>query len=218
VQFAADYFAAGGRPASKAEEIKIDRVITSETRHAVAAVLEHGSTGAIGELEDFISVIFNRADKDGSGALDTREFKNCVLSIAQQVGLQQADVRLLMSMADSSSDGYIQYQEFLPVALQLIGLIVAKASHKEEVDDVRRRAEDEAQHKLVHGMPREEVYDRLMKAFTAADTDADGMLSRDELQHGLQSTALGLSRRDINLLISEVRRHTYECSPCRWRG
>lgn len=165
------------------------------------------SSSTTDDIEGIVMSIFERADADHSNALDFKEFKSCIASIGSQLHLQQADTRQLMSLADTSDDGLIQYSEFLPIAIQLLSMIAAKSQNAAVMSNGKARAASTAEYLLVHGMTPTEVQQRLHDAFAAADTDMDGLLSREELQAALQGSPLGLSRKDINLLMAEVSKH-----------
>jgi hypothetical protein len=76
--------------------------------------------------------------------LDHREFKKVVSSFSEELGLPNADVRRIMSEADENDDGYIEYHEFVPLAVDVIDTICAKrafdaekAARESEAVDVR---------------------------------------------------------------------------------
>lgn len=232
MQFAVEYFAAGGRHSERAalragsgggaaaggDGAGGPRSETADGQIAAAAgvaagILARGLSLASGEeLEALIASIFQRADKDSSGALDATEFRDCIHSIAEQLTLDAASARQLMSLADSNADGLVQYPEFIPVAVQLIGMVAAAQANAAAADALKARAFDTAQYILVHGMTPQEVTARMMDAFIAADTDNDSLISRDELQAALASSPIGLSRKDINLLMAEVCTHCWRRS------
>jgi Ca2+-binding EF-hand superfamily protein len=65
-------------------------------------------------MNELLTSLFTRADKDGSGELDTDEFVQCML--AADFGFSADDALDLMAMFDSDGDGKISYQEFLSLA------------------------------------------------------------------------------------------------------
>ena len=65
-------------------------------------------------MNELLTTLFTRADKDGSGELDTDEFVQCML--AADFGFSADDALDLMAMFDSDGDGKISYQEFLSLA------------------------------------------------------------------------------------------------------
>mmetsp|Transcript_26603 Transcript_26603/g.66643 ORF Transcript_26603/g.66643 Transcript_26603/m.66643 type:complete len:341 (-) Transcript_26603:88-1110(-) len=57
---------------------------------------------------------------------------------------------------------------------------------------------------LLHGVPREELETMMAGVFQAADADGSGTLDRKEFSSCLRASELGLSRKEINVLLSEV--------------
>ena len=91
--------------------------------------------------------------------LDHREFKKVVSSFSEELGLPNADVRRIMSEADENDDGYIEYHEFVPLAVDVIDTIYAKrafdaekAARESEAVDVRLLAAARAEG-LLWGWP-----------------------------------------------------------------
>jgi len=57
---------------------------------------------------------------------------------------------------------------------------------------------------MLHGMPRDELEAMMEGVFKAADGDGSGILDRKEFAKCLKSSELGLSRKEVNLLMSEA--------------
>jgi len=83
------------------------------------------------QLERAMKKMFLYADNDCSGYLDFQEFKNCI----SQMGLPISNGQLLqlMQFVDVNRDGKVSYDEFVPVAIELLvkvmtGKIQPKAS------------------------------------------------------------------------------------------
>ena len=62
----------------------------------------------------------------------------------------------------------------------------------------------EARDALLRGYTREEVCETLMSIFRAVDTDGSGSLSRKEFKECLVDSDIGLSRKDINIILTEA--------------
>lgn len=69
-------------------------------------------------------------------------------------------------------------------------------------------------------MPRAELEAAIRKVFSRADLDGSGVLSRAEFADALRGSALGLTRREINMLMAEAsvvlgggRRTAYRSHP-----
>ena len=135
-----------------------------------------------------------------------------------------------MSLADENSDGLVDYAEFVPVALGVLEAIYAKrkfdATRDARVAEAEGTCYDwlpyfllQRNHStaapftlvtasskafLLHGMPKDELEDAIRKVFGRADADGSGMLSRTEFADALRGSGLGLTRREINVIMAEV--------------
>ena len=56
-------------------------------------------------LEDMLKLAFKRADKDNSGFLDRKEFKDCLK--ASGLGFTKKEINVVMSEVDLDGDGKI---------------------------------------------------------------------------------------------------------------
>eukprot|EP00729_Bicosta_minor_P009260 gene9260-34910_t len=65
-------------------------------------------------------VLFESADTDGSGGLDSEEFVTVLQSKALGLQLSQRELRTIKDMADKDDDGVITFDEFVPVVEQLL--------------------------------------------------------------------------------------------------
>jgi Ca2+-binding EF-hand superfamily protein len=154
------------------------------------------------ELQDFITELFLEFDADQNGHLDRREFKN-VMHTAK-LGLSKKEIRRLMAEADEDGNGMIEYREFVPVMVEIVHSLKAKADASELREAQEEDARAEVEEHLLHGIPREQLEEVMKGVFEMADEDGSGYLDRDEFRQALKSADLGLTRKDINLLLSEA--------------
>merc|ERR1712187_1056495 len=94
----------------------------------------------------------------------------------------------------------IEYEEFIPLALQIIQGMYAKKRLEQHMTDVDQHAED----LLVHGMSRDELTDLVGSIFERMDQDKSGQLSKQEFVAALTSMELGLTRREINTIMFQI--------------
>lgn len=156
------------------------------------------------ELRDRITAIFLDADRDGNGFLDAREFKEVVKSFASELGLPLTDVRRIMAEADENADGCIEYHEFVPMAVDIIQMLIAKNKFEESKKAREEDAVTQSRHFLLHGMSGDDLEAVLQEMFRQADVDGSGELSRKEFSKALRESGLGLTRKEINVLLAEV--------------
>eukprot|EP00218_Dolichomastix_sp_CCMP3274_P007625 CAMPEP_0170134698 /NCGR_PEP_ID=MMETSP0033_2-20121228/2054_1 /TAXON_ID=195969 /ORGANISM="Dolichomastix tenuilepis, Strain CCMP3274" /LENGTH=467 /DNA_ID=CAMNT_0010370269 /DNA_START=39 /DNA_END=1442 /DNA_ORIENTATION=- len=153
------------------------------------------------ELQEFCLELFMQFDADQSGYLDRSEFKKCLQSA--EMGLSKKDIRRIMSEADENDDGVLEYREFLPVMVMIVHSLKAKEEAAMAREEAEEAARAEVENVLLHGMPREELEAMMGSVFEKADDDGNGTLSRAEFKRCLMSADLGLTKKDINLLLSE---------------
>ena len=154
------------------------------------------------ELNEFVMAQFMRYDADQNGYLDRNEFK-AVLADAE-LGLTKKEARRVMQEADENDDGVLEYREFVPVMVEIIHGMQARARAAEVREVQAAEARESVQMHLLHGMPRDELEDMMRNVFEAADADGSGALDRKEFARCLRSAELGLTRKEINLLLTEA--------------
>ena len=80
------------------------------------------------ELNEFVMAQFMRYDADQNGYLDRNEFK-AVLADAE-LGLTKKEARRVMQEADENDDGVLEYREFVPVMVEIIHGLQARAPRR----------------------------------------------------------------------------------------
>ena len=154
------------------------------------------------ELHDFILDLFLVADDDKNGYLDRKEFKTVLQSA--EMGLTSKDIRSILEETDENADGVIEYREFLPMMVDLVAAMRAKRDAAEEKAWDEEAARQDAEDYLIHGMHPSELEALIKDIFHKADADGSGKLDRQEFKDCLRSADLGLTKKEINLLMSEV--------------
>lgn len=183
-EFAAKYFdcLANGLPADGQVGMEDDPDMTAE------------------EVESIIQDLFQKYDSDGNQYLSPQEFKTLMDDLQSRLDFPKDEIWRFLAEADMNSDGMIEYEEFIPLALQIIQGMYAKKRFEHHMADVQTHAED----LLVHGMSREELTDLIGSIFEQCDTDQSGVLSKQEFVAALTSMELGLTRREINAIMFQI--------------
>lgn len=153
------------------------------------------------EFGKFAMDVFTRFDKDKNGVLDVWEFKEVLKSSA--LDFSKAEIRHIVAECDADGNGNIDYREFVPIFYELTSAIRSKADAREAHDaevDAKRSALELA---FVRGMTRGELDATFRRVFDAADADGNGVLDPSEFLAALHSADLGLSKKEINALLSE---------------
>ena len=154
------------------------------------------------EMETFISDIFLEADADQNGYLDRTEFQNVLRSA--DLKLTKKDYRKIMLECDENDDGCIDYNEFVPFMVQILQSFKAKQELHKSMEKEEKEAEEMAESILIKGMYQQEFLEALGKSFLAADKDQNGVLDRKEFKLCLKYCGLGLTKREVNLLMAEA--------------
>jgi len=179
-----------------AEYFKQQLDAKSQTQH-------YGSGGGGStDIENQLRAVFIEADVDHSGYLSTKEFKQLLKHA--DLGLSNAQIRLLMSEADENEDDQIDYNEFMIAVVQLIRSFAAKKEAEVEVASRVNEAREKAEFRIAHGITKEEYESIIAEAFREADVDGSGYLSRNELRSVLKAADIGLTRKEVNLLLASV--------------
>jgi len=101
-------------------------------------------------------------------------------------------------------DGYIDYNEFLPIGVDIVQAIFARREAEAAQKSNEAAAQEAARAALIHGMPKEQYKQSLLSYFRVHDTDKSGYLSRKEFKECMKNADLGLTRQEINALMSEI--------------
>ena len=100
---------------------------------------------------------------------------------------------------DLNADGMVEYEEFIPLALQIVQSIYAKKALEAHVDHVEQQAQT-----LVHGMSREELTACIQTMFEEIDVEGTGLLGRAQFVQALMGMELGLTRKELNAIMFQV--------------
>merc|ERR1719401_3129976 len=119
------------------------------------------------EVEGIIQDLFQKYDRDNNQYLDPQEFKALMDDLQQRLDFPKDQIFLFLAEADMNADGMIEYEEFIPLALQIIQGMYAKKRLEQHMADVDHHAED----LLVHGMSRQELTELVGSIFERMDAD-----------------------------------------------
>jgi len=155
---------------------------------------------SLDEVEQIIQDLFAKYDADSNGYLDPTEFKSLMADLQQRMDFPPDEIFRFLAEADMNEDGMIEYEEFIPLALQIVQGMYAKKRLEQHISDVDQHAED----LLVHGMSRDELTELVGSIFERMDQDGSGTLSKPEFATALTSMELGLTRREINTIMFQI--------------
>ena len=174
-----------------------------------AALAANQNTGAAEEahptinmddLEGRITDMFLANDAEGKGYLTRAQATTVVTNVAGELNFSEAQVAYIMTEADENHDGMIDFNEFLPLMLELVQLLIAKSEVENKLMENEALVED----RLLQGMDSSTLNNLLLSIFQSADQSGTGYLDRNEFQAALKSADLGLTRKEINGLLQAV--------------
>jgi len=115
-------------------------------------------------------MMFAAADKNSNGALDRNEFLACIQTM--NFGLTKREIKALMAEVDKDQNGKVEYEEFMPLAIDIIIEVVKE--------------------KLLAGSSKLAVLmDFFIEAFAAQDPRKSGKITVDAVRVVLD--AIGMS-------------------------
>jgi len=154
------------------------------------------------QLIQYLHNIFLSADTDGSGLLDKKEFKKLMKS--SDMNIPKKAVKVLYTEMDSDGSGSIDYKEFVQGAAQVLLLYAAQNQAALETAEEEAYASAEAAEYIAHGMTSQEVEEIVQASWNAADADGSGFLDQKELKHFLKDLPIGLTKKEMNMIMMEV--------------
>eukprot|EP00928_Gymnodinium_smaydae_P061901 TRINITY_DN45871_c0_g1_i1.p1 TRINITY_DN45871_c0_g1~~TRINITY_DN45871_c0_g1_i1.p1 ORF type:complete len:453 (-),score=147.50 TRINITY_DN45871_c0_g1_i1:108-1376(-) len=153
------------------------------------------------DVESIIQELFKKYDTDGNYYLDPHEFQDLMNDMQERLDFPKDEIIRFLAEADMNADGKIEYEEFIPLALQIIQGMYAKKRMEQKMATADKQA---AESILVHGMSRQELTDSYKNIFRNQDKEGSGVLSKQDFVAALTSMDLGLTRREINAIMFRV--------------
>jgi len=150
------------------------------------------------ELESMLIDMFKEADADGSGSLDTAEFTK--LMATANLGLSRAEVDMLLAEVDENTDGTISYSEFVPLAVEVVQVMMIKKRYEEYEEDVKEEYRDAAA--MIINLSDAEVQETLAKA--ASNLQTGGSMSKAQVKALLKQPTFGLSKQQVNSAVAAI--------------
>jgi len=139
---------------------------------------------------EYFQGLFAGSDVDGSGGLElsevTRLLKSCKFKFSPK------DIAALVSAADVNEDGSVSYVEFVPMMLDLLGLLKEEA-HPESSDGLDPMS-----------FSFEVLESYFSRLFTIGDVDNSGFLDPNEVTELLGLTGFNFNEAQIEQMISQA--------------
>jgi Ca2+-binding EF-hand superfamily protein len=141
------------------------------------------------QLEEMLKSAFIKSDADKSGYLDRKEFKQCLKGSG--LGFTKKEINVMLTEVDLDGDGRVTYQEFVPLALNMLSEMMADKMRDREMA-AGSEYEDEIRIYL------EEIFAPLVQE---AGTYT---ITKNQAVEGLRNADLGLTRIQIAGVMSTV--------------
>lgn len=174
------------------------------------AAMQHGLSDYVSksdwddayDLQELLMNMFKEADINGNGALSVDEFR--VLMEDADLGLSSSECHLLMVEADENDDREINYEEFMPIAIDLIQSFKARRYAKKTIEKDQEKISEATLHKL-HGPDIEAAATEAERLFKEADAKVvTGSLSRPEFRKCLKHPTLNLSKTEQKMIMDAM--------------
>jgi len=156
-------------------------------------------------LRNALNQVFYEADKDHSGYLDYEEFKNSFKNLSY--GLNDNDIYTLIALADENADGKINWEEFIPIGIEVIKTFYARNKTIQKSEEKQIELNKEAMEKLYIDEIKK-AWEVLEKKFKKQDIKNDGKVTIFQLKKVLKGTNF-VTPKEINALVRDVKGEYY---------
>jgi len=155
--------------------------------HSFNANIHHELTeNQIASYKELFAVF----DKDGSGGISRTEFKQCFKNMSMLV--DQNELKEIISSIDEDADGDIEWEEFIGLMQENLGLLVTeedvKQAFKEADTDNNLLLEADDVRNLMEILGEDISIDQATMMVEIADTDEKGSINMDEFQEMIMSS------------------------------
>lgn len=141
--------------------------------------------------------VFHNADKDQSGSLSYREFKDAFQNLSY--GLNENDIYTLISLADENDDGLISWEEFVPIGVEGIKTFYARNQVRQKAAETIKDINSEAM-EAVYYPEIKKAWEILEKEFKKQDIHDKGTVTIYQLKKVLKRSNL-VTPKEINALV-----------------
>ncbi|KAG2765157.1 hypothetical protein JG687_00002544 [Phytophthora cactorum] len=152
-------------------------------------------------IKEFIVAAFNEAQQQDGGMVVYEQFKQILDGVGEQLQISPTELKALYAEADENEGGVISCADFLPLGIQ--ALLQLRSTHTQRLARIASFSKRETEF-FLHGMMQDEMESIVRETFQRADKDEVGALTRLAFMDALRDADLGLTRREVNILMSEA--------------
>jgi len=190
-----------GNLATKYISLKEAKKIESWYEHS-----NKGSADDIADLQEILSSLFMEADKSGTGQLKYDEFIAAMESA--DLGITGPELRMVMAEADDNDDGVIDYEEFVPIAIDLIQAFKSRAHARRKQDEQDAKIDEDAI-KQLYTDDLKQTEQTIRSMLLEIDVAGRGTVSRQEYKNVLMDNRTGLTKVEAKMIEMETPRDNF---------
>ncbi|KAF4042236.1 hypothetical protein GN244_ATG05606 [Phytophthora infestans] len=152
-------------------------------------------------IKEFLVAAFMEAQQQEGGMVVYDQFKQILDGVGEQLQISPTEMKALYAEADENEGGFMSCADFLPLGIQ--ALLQLRSTHTQRLARIASFSKRETEF-FLHGMMQDELESILRETFQRADKDEVGALTRLAFTNALRDADLGLTRREVNILMSET--------------
>ncbi|EQC42674.1 hypothetical protein SDRG_00402 [Saprolegnia diclina VS20] len=159
------------------------------------------------EIDDFLWQTFRAADPPSAGHIDIADFKKAFSDMVDYLKLNPLARLRCAAEVDELENASVAYSDFVAAASRVISTLKKRKSIESPLYDANAGKEvpiNEDTDALLHGLLREEMESLLREILHHVDVENAGSVTRHAFLGCLQDGDLGLTRREINLILFQV--------------
>jgi len=184
------------------------KVITKKEASKIEAWYEanHVNSSDLAELHGLLISLFKEADVDNTKTLAYDEFIACMEKA--ELGISSHELHLVMAEADDNDDGVIDYDEFVPIALDLIQAFKARAHARRKQQEQSEQVDEEAL-KLLYTDDLDTTVKVLVELLQKIDIRRSGSVSRAEFKECVNDPMTGLNKVEAKMIENQAPRDKF---------
>ncbi|KAG7398516.1 hypothetical protein PHYBOEH_010973 [Phytophthora boehmeriae] len=152
-------------------------------------------------VKELLLVAFNEAQQQNGGMVRYDQMKQILDGVGEQLQLSSSELRALYAEADENEEGAISCADFLPLCLQ--ATLQLRKNYPQRLTRLESFSKRDTEF-FLHGMMQDEMESILRETFQRTDKDEVGALGRMTFMDAIRDADLGLTRREVNILMSEA--------------
>ncbi|KAJ1421685.1 hypothetical protein B484DRAFT_421138, partial [Ochromonadaceae sp. CCMP2298] len=189
--------------------LHIDKAYEVVNSGQSSLAIHSSENGDLASLSALLITMFQEADNDGSGSLTFDEFQ--VLMEQVELGISPQELRFVISEADENENGVVDYEEFVPLAVDLIQSFRARNRAK----TINSALDVELDELIMRSISTEELEQSALvclEKIHTIDTKRYGLIRAIELKRALNSVAVNanVKENEISMICQMLPRDQFD--------